>query len=114
MKRYVGKLGGLVIVIEEGKPERRLNPRLDLRSHSPTGFAWGYMGSGPAQLALAILADALGQDGEPDALSFYQTFKADVIAPMKPGIGFELTEGVVLRLVETYQRRLKIVEGDQP
>jgi hypothetical protein len=28
--------------------------------HSPTGFNWGYGGSGPADLALAILCDALG------------------------------------------------------
>jgi Family of unknown function (DUF6166) len=33
---------------------------LELRSHSPTGFEWGYAGSGPAQLALAILADHFG------------------------------------------------------
>jgi hypothetical protein len=34
--------------------------RLDLANHSPTGFEWGYGGSGPAQLALAICADVLG------------------------------------------------------
>jgi len=34
-----------------------LNPRSDLMNHSPDGFNWGYGGSGPAQLALAILAD---------------------------------------------------------
>jgi hypothetical protein len=31
--------------------------RLDIVNHSPTGFAWGYSGSGSAQLAVAILAD---------------------------------------------------------
>ncbi len=36
---------------------RPLGPRLDLANHSPDGFSWGYGGSGPAQLALAILAD---------------------------------------------------------
>jgi hypothetical protein len=30
--------------------------------HSPTGFEWGYAGSGPADLALNILADAAGDD----------------------------------------------------
>ncbi|GAF79707.1 unnamed protein product, partial [marine sediment metagenome] len=34
-----------------------LPPRLDLRNHSPMGFECGYLGSGPAQLALALLAD---------------------------------------------------------
>ena len=28
---------------------------LKLRNHSPDGFSWGYNGSGPSQLALAIL-----------------------------------------------------------
>jgi uncharacterized protein DUF6166 len=55
-----------------------LNPRLDLRNHSPTGFEWGYGGSGPAQLALAILADHLGADEE--ATDLYQRFKFRVIA----------------------------------
>lgn len=31
-------------------------------SHSPTGFSWGGAGSGPAELARAMLIDALGQD----------------------------------------------------
>lgn len=36
--------------------------RLDLGNHSPMGFEWGYVGSGPHQLALAMLADATGRD----------------------------------------------------
>jgi len=43
-----------VLVVVNGKP---LNPRNDLMNHSPDGFEYGYGGSGPAQLALAILAD---------------------------------------------------------
>lgn len=31
---------------------------LAVRNHSPDGFSWGYAGSGPAQLALAILLRA--------------------------------------------------------
>jgi hypothetical protein len=55
-------------------PERHQLPlRLEVRNHSPTGFAWGYGGSGPAQLALALLVDALG-DAEL-ALTHYQEFK---------------------------------------
>jgi len=30
------------------------NDSQKVRNHSPDGFAWGYGGSGPAQLALAI------------------------------------------------------------
>lgn len=35
-------------------------PSLKVWNHSPTGFSWGYGGSGPAQLALAILLDVTG------------------------------------------------------
>ncbi|MBN2907293.1 MAG: hypothetical protein JXJ18_11345 [Rhodobacteraceae bacterium] len=55
--------------------------RLDLASHSPTGFEWGYRGSGPAQLALAILAHHCGHD-ERRALDHYQRFKEEAIAPL--------------------------------
>ncbi len=34
--------------------------RLDIYNHSPTGFEWGYLGSGPAQLSLALLAHVAG------------------------------------------------------
>lgn len=33
-------------------------PSQKLVNHSPDGFAWGYGGSGPAQLALAVLLAA--------------------------------------------------------
>ena len=49
-----------------------LDLRLDLHNHSPDGFEWGYCGSGPAQLALAILADHLGDDEQ--ALNLCQRF----------------------------------------
>ena len=51
--------------------------RLDLRNHSPSGFEWGYMGSGPAQLALAICAYALGDER---AESAYQDVKDQIVA----------------------------------
>jgi hypothetical protein len=46
-------------------------------NHSPTGFAWGYGGSGPAQLALAILLEAgLSNDR---AVRLHQHFKREHI-----------------------------------
>ncbi len=50
---------------------------LAVRNHSPTGVEWGYNGSGPAQLALAILLAVT--DGE-TATKRYHQFKDDVIA----------------------------------
>lgn len=47
--------------------------------HSPTGFNWGYGGSGPAELARCILADAIGEHilKEP---SIYQSFKDSFVS----------------------------------
>ena len=59
--------------VDYSLPERR-----DLTSHSPSGLAWGYPGSGPAQLAAALLADLTG-DGE-YAVRRHQELKRDVIA----------------------------------
>lgn len=49
-----------------------------VRNHSPDGFNWGYGGSGPAQLALALLLDALRQRSA--AVRWYQQFKREVVA----------------------------------
>lgn len=51
--------------------------RLDLANHSPTGFEWGYGGSGPSQLALSMLAEAVGPDR---ALELYQEFKTSFVS----------------------------------
>ncbi len=53
-------------------------PSLKLHNHSPTGFNWGYGGSGPAQLALALLLDATGD--EELAVRGHQDYKQDVIS----------------------------------
>ena len=45
--------------------------------HSPTGFEWGYGGSGPADLARSILTDAVGVNL---ADRFYQDFKWELVA----------------------------------
>ncbi len=66
-----------VTVVDEAGIARVLDPRRDLRNHSPTGFAWGYTRSGPAQLALAILCHALNSDERAEEL--YERFKDDVI-----------------------------------
>lgn len=47
-------------------------------NHSPSGFAWGYGGSGPAQLALALLLEA-GVD-EHNAQILHQDFKFEFVA----------------------------------
>lgn len=48
-----------VFVVRDGKV-RLLDPRMDLALCSPDGLSWGYPGSGPAQLAVAMLMEVLG------------------------------------------------------
>lgn len=78
-----------------------LPPRLDLVNHSPDGFNWGYPGSGPAQLALAILAD-FTQDTDL-ALREYQKFKWAVIARLK-GDAFTLSRTDISSWLESQSR----------
>ncbi len=62
---------------------------LKIRNHSPDGFAWSYYGSGPAQLALAIL---LEETDEETAQDLYQDFKSKVIANLpQTGWSFDST-----------------------
>ncbi len=79
----------VVTVHEEGKEPRRLDPRFDLRNHSPDGFNWGYGGSGPAQLALALAADVLGDDEA--AQDVYQRLKFKLVGRL-PHDGWSLSE----------------------
>ena len=65
------------VVTADGAP---LAPCNDLMNHSPGGFEWGYGGSGPAQLALAICAHVLGAE---KALKAYQAFKWAFITPIR-------------------------------
>ena len=78
-----------VEVFKPGKSPYPMQERQDIINHSPTGIAWGYGGSGPAQCALAILMDYLGD--EQRALALYQDFKFKVIAALPPNSAWTLT-----------------------
>ena len=71
-----------ITVVEEDK-EFILDPKRSqaVYNHSPGDF--GYSGSGPSQLALAILLEITNNDSL--SLMLYQRFKADVVS------GFEDT-----------------------
>lgn len=95
MKTYEGDIidgDCRVFVCTNGRRERNLSARLDLRDHSPTGFAWGYGGSGPSQLALALLADCVG---DKEAMDWYQPFKWRVVANLKRVEGWKLSEAQI-------------------
>lgn len=73
-------------VIRKRMHKRPITPSRSLKvwNHSPTGFEFGYGGSGPAQLALAILLD-FTNDNEL-SVKLHQNFKWDFISHLKhPG-----------------------------
>ena len=63
-------------------------PSQKLWNHSPDGFSWGYSGSGPAQLALALLYDVT-EDKE-IAVRLHQDFKREYVTAW--GDTWEITD----------------------
>ncbi len=108
MKSYSGRRapdGSAIVTRADGS---ELPPRLDLANHSPTGFEWGYGGSGPAQLALAILADCLEDDER--ALDLHQEFKAYAIARLPDKLPWSINEDYVRKVAgELARARLRVV-----
>lgn len=105
----VNKLGepdqlGDTHVTVDGKP---LRLRLDLANHSPTGFEWGYSGSGPAQLALAICADLVG---DKRALAVYMTVKSRLIARIDAA-AWALSADLIEKVIAEAEAEEKIRSG---
>lgn len=63
---------------------KRLDPKPSQKvyNHSPDGFNWGYGGSGPAQLALAILLNFVPKE---TATQLYQGLKWSTVAGWPQG-----------------------------
>lgn len=78
----LGTAGGCRVTVN-GRPLRHVVV------HSPDGFNWGYGGSGPADLAYAILADYLGD--EKLAAELHQAFKWDVVARLDQRADWTIT-----------------------
>jgi hypothetical protein len=105
VKIYEGRRSPLAVeVTVDGQP---LDPRFDLWNHSPTGFEWGYGGSGPAQLALALLADHLGDDER--AVALHQDFKWAVVVNLPHS--WTLTGRDINRLLQSIHQEEAATEG---
>ena len=78
MKIYAGgrSLDGAVVTVDGVL----LDPRYDIKRFSRMGFEWTYEGDGPRQLALALLADHLGDPQR--ALALSERFMRDVVAEL--------------------------------
>ena len=76
--QFVGRrlVTGNIVYVRDVGEEKLLDPMNEIVNHSPDGFEWGYGGSGPAQLAFAILYRYAGSF---TAETHYQEFKRDFI-----------------------------------
>lgn len=88
-------------------------PSQSVFNHSPDGFNWGYQGSGPTQLALAIL---LQYGSQQFAVRYYHDFLTDVL--MKKAqcadSGFALHSSVVLDYIKNNSNAHHIKKDSQP
>ncbi|WP_058827163.1 DUF6166 domain-containing protein [Haloferax sp. Q22] len=80
---YVGyrRRGRTIVEKQPDQEQLTLDRSLELANHSPSGFSWGYAGSGPAQLALALLLDYT--DDKDVALEEYMEFKTKVVSQLE-------------------------------
>ena len=86
-----GAASDVIVEVMEDGIAHPLPSRLDLREHS-VNLEWGYGMGGPAQLALAILADVTGSDAY--AERHHHWFKQAIVMRL-PWDGWELPEGSV-------------------
>ena len=76
-------------------------------NHSPDGFNWGnYGGSGPAQLALALLLEILSEE---EAVRYHQSFKFDIVASL-PSSNFEIKASEIYNWIDSNVERLIMKE----
>lgn len=96
MKTYQGRDNHHVTV-----DNQTLDPRNHIVNHSPSGFSWGYFGSGPSQLALAIMCEEYGEDLVQHPIH-YQDLKSALIAKIR-NPSFFITSDTVLGAVTYIQ-----------
>ena len=76
MKSFIGDrtIDGIKVTVD-GRP---LDQRLDLHRYTANGFEWSYEGPEPRQLALAMLAEHLGDHAS--AMALVEPFMKAVVA----------------------------------
>jgi hypothetical protein len=79
----------------------------EIQNHSPEGFNWGYAGSGPAQLALALLLYFADRE---TALQLYQEFKTEIVQELDDF--FRLPKDEVREWIEKKKQAAKLRPRD--
>lgn len=97
--------------VRAGEAELRPGPSQLVWNHSPDGFSWGYGGSGPAQLALALLFDT----GLPPDLcvQIHQDLKWAKVAKWSQSACWTLPGAELLRWIAAALAELVASERDQ-
>ena len=103
-KIYIGLRGPIAgekaeVSVVDGDTLRPLSPRMDLKNYSEDGIDWGIGNGAPAQLALAVLADATGSDAY--ALRHHHWFNRDVVKSL-PWKRWRLTEAEIMAWVRNH------------
>jgi hypothetical protein len=88
-------IDGLSVTVD-GRP---LPQRTDIKAISEDGFEWSYEGEAPAQLALAILADHMGNPER--AVRLYEPFMKHIVANFNNE--WEMTSGDVEEAVQALE-----------
>jgi Family of unknown function (DUF6166) len=103
------RINDVCSVSVDGHP---LSPRWSqsIRNHSPDGFNWGYCGSGPAQLALALLLEVFTV---PMARLAYQSFKRSVVAGWNKDRWTCTTEGIEKWVQAWYEKNKDRVQEEE-
>lgn len=93
-KTYVGErtIDGAIVTVDA----QPLDERYDVKTYTDHGFEWSYEGDGPRQLALAIVADHLGDPQA--ALELVEPFMTRVVANF--GNDWEMTSADIDRALE--------------
>lgn len=98
--------GAAILVYAEDCPAYKLRHMI---VHSPSGMAWGYGGSGPADLALSILADHLG---EADAIPAHQRYNHDIAREIQRTRAWMLHQDFKWQFIMTTSRRAGVSGKD--
>lgn len=92
--KYMGErtIDGAYVTVDG----RELDPRLEVKTYTDHGFEWSYEGDGPRQLALALLAEHLGDAQQ--ALEYAEPFMQRVVANFDND--WEMTSADIERALE--------------
>ena len=92
---------GQLVTVEERSESRGLDPRFGLHTHTADGFAWGCPGPGAAQLALALAADATGDNARARLVADDLAFRLVAALPTE---GWVLSEREVIETIRDLER----------